>query len=530
VVIDAANPTNNWVRRGLDLFAGYGDAEAFVSVPDGRRFTYTQLRQRILDTAAWLWEQGIRPGCTIGALVSFSAESLFVQFGAHLLGCRTAYLAPSNPRTFLHDVLGFIDADAFVYETQPHAELGAELVAAAAPPRVFCIGSGGLGPDLVDPPHASELPFDLATITVEPEALFQTGGTTRAPRLVRHGQRFFHAIPKVSQFYLIGDHDRIVHLNCSPTWHSGSQSAAVMTWFSGGLMLLTPGGDVQLFHDLVASERVTSSMISPPGLYSILDHPGTAGADLSSLRSLTVGAAAATPARLTQAIERFGPVLSLVYGLSEIPIITGWPNVDHDPDHPDRLASCGPVWGDAQVEIRDQDGTVLPTGEIGMIWVKGELVMDGYYKMPELNAETMVDGWLWTGDVGRFDADGYLYIVDRVRDMIVTGAGSSCVYSRPLEDALAEHPQVAQAAVIGVPDEFLGEAVHAYVIRTPGATVTADELRELVVRKLNEYWSPREVEFVDAFPLTAFGKVDKKQLRASYLARTQEVAATAGGS
>src|SRR5262249_41443634 len=124
--------------------------------------------------------------------------------------------------------------------------------------------------------------------------------------------------------------------------------------------------------------------------------------------------------------------------------------------------------------------------------------------------------WFRTGDAGRLDEDGYLYIVDRLVDMIITTAGSSNIYSRPLEDALADHAEVSGAAVVGVPHDFMGEAIHAYVIRVPGATVTAEELREHVVTTLNEEWSPHEVEFIDAFPLTESGKVDKKQLRARY--------------
>src|SRR5262249_13697506 len=155
---------------------------------------------------------------------------LFVQMAAHLMGCRTAFLASGAPPAFLNDVLEFVDADAFVYERlQPRVTvLGDALAAAAAPLPVFCIGPGGLGPDLTEPPTVTSLPFDLGAITTEPVSLFQTGGTTRTPRLVIQGQRFFASVPRVSELYLIGDHDRIRHLNCSPIWHSGSQASAVM--------------------------------------------------------------------------------------------------------------------------------------------------------------------------------------------------------------------------------------------------------------------------------------------------------------
>ena len=145
-------------------------------------------------------------------------------------------------------------------------------------------------------------------------------------------------------------------------------------------------------------------------------------------------------------------------------------------------------------------------------------MMDGYHGQPELTAETIVDGWLRTGDIGRLDADGYLFLVDRAKDMIITGYGSTNIYSRPVEDALAAHPQVRAAAVIGVPADDTGEAVHAYVVAEPGADITAEEVRDFVIGELNEMWAPRTVAFVDALPLTAMGKVDKKALRARWLA------------
>jgi acyl-CoA synthetase (AMP-forming)/AMP-acid ligase II len=518
-----ADTTGNYVRRALDLFAAYGDAEALVA-PDGRRFSFTDLRARVRNTAAALWGHGIRPGMTIGMLVTNTAESLFVQLAAHLLGCRTVFAMRVAPPPFLRGLLEFADADAFIYETGMCGEVGRELALAAAPLPTLCIGTGGVGPDLTDPSDVDELPFDPGEVTAEPESLFQTSGTTGTPKLVRYGQRFFHAIPKVAEFYQPPDQPRIRHLSLAGTWHSGGQSAALMTWFSGGLLVTAFNLDVAGTLAVVERERITSINVSPPALYQILDDPALTDADLSSVRYVTVCCAPATPARLRQAHEWFGPALNIVYGMSEIPIITAFPDVAGDPAHPGRLASCGRPWGDARVEIRDASGAGLPTGEAGEIWVRGELVMEEYWKQPDLNAENLVDGWLRTGDVGRFDEDGYLYILDRVSDMIVTEVSSFNVFCRPLEDALAEHPEVRQAAVIGVPDEFLGEAVHAYVIRTPGATVTPEELRRHVVDRLNASWSPREVEFLDAFPLNESRKVDKKALRAYHVTRTADLA------
>jgi len=151
--------------------------------------------------------------------------------------------------------------------------------------------------------------------------------------------------------------------------------------------------------------------------------------------------------------------------------------------------------------------------EAGEVWVTGSLLMSGYWQRPELTAETMVGEWVRTGDVGYLDEDGYLYLVDRLNDMIVTASAAANLYARPIEDVLASHPEVTAAAVIGVPDEDFGEMLYAYVVTVPGASVTAEELRTLVKTELNAGYAPTGVEFVDALPMTPLFKVDKKALR-----------------
>jgi fatty-acyl-CoA synthase len=513
-VLETIDPAENYMRRALERFAGYGEAEAMVAY-DGRRFSYTELVARTRGTAAWLWERGVRPGMTLAMLVTNTAESFFTQFAAHLLGCRTVFMARTTPWLLLAGVLDFVDADVFIYEVSQTGEAGRQMATAAAPRKVFAIGPDGLGPDLTDPPRVSELPFDLDSITTSPVSLFQTSGTTGVPKLARHGQRFFDAIERVAQFYQPPDRP-IRHLLLAGTWHSGGLSAAWLTLCAGGSVVINWGFEIPDFLATLATERITSTNITPPILYLLLDDGRIDGVDLSSMYTMTISAAPFAPARLAEAVSRLGPIFNIAYGMTELPFIAALPQARPDPDHPERLASCGQPWGDVQVEIRDPLGNALPTGEIGEICVRSDLLTEGYFGRPELNAEAFVDGWFRTGDAGRLDGDGYLYIVDRLVDMIITTAGSSNIYSRPLEDVLAGHPEVSGAAVVGVPHDFMGEAIHAYVIRIPDATVTEAELRELVVTTLNEEWSPHEVEFIDAFPLTESGKVDKKQLRARY--------------
>jgi fatty-acyl-CoA synthase len=219
-----------------------------------------------------------------------------------------------------------------------------------------------------------------------------------------------------------------------------------------------------------------------------------------------------------------------VYGLSEVVVITAQPNLREDPEHPERLRSCGTPYGDVELQIRDtaevarpQDlqpagGQPLPAGQTGEVWVRSKLSFAGYYGQQELTAATIVDGWVRTRDLGYLDPDGYLYLVDRVHDMIVTTRRNWAIFCRPIEDAIAEHPQVRAAAVIGVPDDTVGEAPHAYVVTDEGADVTEAELIALVTRTLSDTWAPRSVEFVQALPRNRSAKVDKQALRAAWAA------------
>jgi fatty-acyl-CoA synthase len=209
-------------------------------------------------------------------------------------------------------------------------------------------------------------------------------------------------------------------------------------------------------------------------------------------------------------------VFSQLYGQTEGYPISLLRKADHDPGRPERFASCGHPVSNLEVKLLDDSlGEVAP-GEAGEICVRGPQVMESYWNRPAETEETLKGGWLHTGDVARADEEGYLYIVDRKKDMIITGGFN--VYPREVEDALTAHPGVAMAAVIGVPDPKWGEAVTALVVRRAAATVAGEELIRLVKEKKGSTQAPKRVEFVDALPLTAVGKVDKKALRARYWA------------
>jgi acyl-CoA synthetase (AMP-forming)/AMP-acid ligase II len=512
----ATERTQPYVARALELFADYGDREALVQ--DERRLSYNELRTLVLRMAAALLAFGVPRGANVLIMVANPLEGPVLQLAVHLLGCRSFWVAPVTARREILDYVQRCDADAFIYDARTQAEFGAEIGASLGVP-VFCLGPGGAGPDLLaERAEAVAEPDDLVS-GIEPEAVFQTSGTTGAPKLIHLPHTFFQQVLAIAegQFTAAGA-PLLRHLSSSPLWLVSGQITAFVNLFTGGVLFLEDAWTAERFLATVAREKINSTFMSPPMLYEVLDHPAAATTDMSHMFMFNIGAGPAAPSRLRQAIGLWGPVIRIVYGLSESVVTTALPGLTDDPEHPRRIRSAGTPYGDVRLEIRDEDGNPVPTGVDGEIWIASKLNFAGYWGDPELTAETLVDGWVRTRDVGHLDEDGFLYIVDRTTDMIITHRRSWNIYSRPIEDVLAAHPQVRAAAVIGVPDPVVGEVVHAYVVPVAGATVTGDELAAMVGAELNDMWQPRTVEFVDALPLTRANKIDKKALRARYAA------------
>ncbi|MEU1886815.1 AMP-binding protein [Micromonospora rifamycinica] len=515
---DGADVSTTYVHDALELFARFGDREALVG--DGRRLTYPQVAAEVRGLAHALTGHGVRPGAAVLVMLGNAVEGPLLQLALHLLGCRTMWIAPVTSRREIDEFVRLARPDVFVHHAYapdglgdqiaaslpgvPVLRLGVELTADAAPP-------GGQ-------PTADAPPVGLPAVAGAPESFLQTSGTTGTPKLVHHRESFYRQVLALAADFRAAGFPLLRHLSHSPMWLASGQITTLFNLFTGGVLFLRQQWDPATFIATVDAERLTSTFVTPPMLYEVLDHPALPGADFSAMFMFNVGAGPAAPARLRQAIARFGPCLRIVYGLSEAVVICAQPGLTEDPAHPERLGSCGRPYGDVTVEIRDTDGRVLPAGADGEVWVRTRLSFHGYHGQPELTAETLVDGWVRTRDIGHLDADGFLYLVDRLQDRILTRQRSWPIYSRPIEDVLAGHPQVRAAAVIGVPDPVAGELPHAYVVRTPGATVTGAELIGLVTAELSDTWAPGAVEFVDALPLNRSAKVDKRALRDRYAA------------
>ncbi|MEO7260797.1 MAG: AMP-binding protein [Jatrophihabitantaceae bacterium] len=523
----------NYAQEALGLFREFGDTEALV---DGdRRLTFAQLRQAVLDMAATLADLGVQPGSAALVMVTNSVEGPILHLSLHLLGCRSMWIAPVTSHREIREFADLAAPDLFIYDVRSPSEVWREITAASQSIPVLSIGAG-VGLSAPRPPGAAS--WSTTTPTPLPETFLQTSGTTGTPKLVHHKHGFYLQILALAKQFRAGGFPLLRHLSHSPMWLASGQMTTLFNLFTGGVLFLREDWDPGAFLQITEAERITSTFLTPPMLYEVLDHPDCERADLSSMFMFNVGAGPAAPSRLRQAIARFGPVLRIVYGLSEAVVIAALPGLTEDPEHPERLRSCGTPFGDVQIEIRGTaegsgtDGTdgpdgadrpadaaPLPTGRTGEVWVRSRLSFSGYYGQPELTAATIVDGWVRTRDLGYLDSDGYLYLVDRVHDMIVTHRRNWAIFCRPIEDALAEHPHVRAAAVIGVPDGAVGEAPHAYVVRTEDAQVTEAELIALVSRTLNEMWAPHSVEFVERLPRNRSAKVDKQALRAAWAQR-----------
>ena len=305
------------------------------------------------------------------------------------------------------------------------------------------------------------------------------------------------------------------YLALAPLTHAaGVLCFPVMTL--GGEIVIMPKPDLTEFLALIERHRVTHTFLPPTLIYMLLDHPGLAGTDLTSLQCLWYGAAPMSAARLEEALTRIGPVLGQLFGQSEAPMmISTLAPAEHFRDDgslaTERLSSAGRPTPLTTVAIMDEEGRLLGRGERGEIVVRGSLVMAGYYKNPQASAEASRYGWHHTGDIGYLDDDNYLFIVDRAKDMIITGGFN--VYSAEVEQVLLSHPAVQDCAVIGLPDDKWGERVTAVLQLRPGHAVTGDDVRAFVKERLGSVKAPKQVEIWPDLPRSKVGKVLKPEIK-----------------
>ncbi|WP_299329083.1 AMP-binding protein [Parasphingopyxis sp.] len=340
-----------------------------------------------------------------------------------------------------------------------------------------------------------------------------SGGTTGTPKgiMLSHRAVTRSVTTMLSEWQLPAN---IRILLCSPLSHAAG-ALVIPTMIRGGTVHVHEKFDPGAVLDAIENDGVNMLIGVPTMLYALLDALKAEDRDISGLETFAYGSAPVSPARLAEGIERFGNVFMQHYAQGEAPMtVTMLPKEDHDLDRPELLRSCGTPTIGTRLALLDDEGDPVPAGEEGEICVQGDLVMDGYWKRSEETAAALRGGWLRTGDVAKQDDEGYVYIVDRKKDMIISGGFN--VYSREVEDVLTSHHAVRQAAVIGVPDSRWGEMVHAVIVVEDGAEIADNEIIDLVRREKGAVHAPKTMVRVDSLPMTAVGKIDKKRLRAEH--------------
>lgn len=461
--------------------------------------TFAEVEERSNRIASALLNRGLAKGDRVAILLHNCPEYVCTDVALIKAGL---VRVPINPR------LAPPEIDYIVRNCGAAALIHDDNMAPAAPAAHHIARS-----DLLT--GGSPDPVSVATTDDDPYMILYTSGTTGRPKgavtnLRSRWVTLFHVFANEG---FISRDDVMLHL---ASLGHGSGTKVLPFFLKGAANLLMPKFSPAEFCRQVERHRVSHSWMVPTTISMLLDFPERTEYDLSSLRSIVYAGAPMPAERLREALRAFGPIFVQVYGLSEAPqpdLVL--PKEDHTPDSP-RLASAGrPALG-VEVRVVRPDGSEVRPGseEVGEILLRGEHVMTGYWEAPEATAEVLREGWFHTGDLARVDADGYVYLVDRSKDLIISGGYN--VYPREVEEALYAHPAVRECAVIGVPDERWGEAVTAYVSLRPGAAATAEELIAHCGRLLAGYKKPKSVDFLHDLPKSATGKILKKVLREPY--------------
>ncbi|MFE7242995.1 long-chain fatty acid--CoA ligase [Streptomyces sp. NPDC057580] len=349
--------------------------------------------------------------------------------------------------------------------------------------------------------------------------LLYSGGTTGLPKGVMTSHRSLLTSAFGSMLINRSVWPGSVTLVTAPLFHI----AAFCSWYNqsvvGGTLVFLPTFSAEGFLAAVQRHWVTTCILVPVMVQMVCEHPEFHSYDVSSLATITYGGAGSPQSLLQRAMKAFpGAGFTQGYGMTETGVLTVLGREEHRAGG-SRLRSAGRATATVEIAVVSPGGRELPPGVVGEIVTRGEHVMCGYWGKPEQTAQAMRDGWMHTGDAGYLDEDGYLYIVDRLKDMIITGGEN--VYSAEVENAVASHPAVASCAVIGVPDEHWGERVHAVIVLRPGMTSTEQEVRAHAKTLIAGYKAPRSVEFVNELPMSAAGKILKRELRNTRTNRTE---------
>ena len=481
--------------------------------------SYKEVRLQTSQFAQALQSKGICNGMRVAVISGNRPEVLYNIAAMQISGCCGTSLHPLGSLDDHAYVMNDAGIEALIFDASLFQQRAQELKEKVPSLKhLLAFGETEVGEDYSTLAQQFE-PQPLVAPDVSPEdigSIVYTGGTTGKPKGVMQTYRSAAYMTMIQMIEWQWP-EELRMLIATPLSHAGA-AFFVPVLQKGGCIFVSQGFDPAAIFKLIEEQRITATMLVPVMIYMLLDSPEAKTADLSSLKTIFYGASPMSPARLKEGIEKWGQVFYQFYGQSESPmVLVNMRKEDHDLSKPERLSACGRPTPWLDVALLDSDNQPVAQGEAGEICVRGPINMKAYLHLPEQTAETLAGDWLHTGDVGRLDDEGFLYIVDRTKDMIVSGGFN--VFPREVEDVISANGSVAQVAVIGVPSEQWGEEVKAVVVLRPGVE-SSDRLTEQIISDVKtakgSVQAPKSVDYVEAIPLTAVGKPDKKVLRASY--------------
>ncbi|WP_028601429.1 AMP-binding protein [Ottowia thiooxydans] len=504
----------------LDKGAQLGGARPCLTMGE-TELSYSEVQGISHRVGRALHQKGIKPGDKVAVLSSNDATAFACVFG---ISRAAGVWCPVNPRNEVSEnryVLDAFDCACLIFHSA-YAPMVEQMRNELPKLRQWVC----LDQELPYAPSlarwlegVSDAPFEVAPVD-DLAMIAGTGGTTGQPKGVMLGGG---NLETMSALTLMGYpfEGRPSYLALAPLTHAaGVLCFPIMAL--GGRIVVMPKPDLNDFLQLIERHRITHTFLPPTLIYTLLAHADLAKTRLDSLQCFWYGAAPISAARLEEALTKIGPVMAQLFGQTEAPMMISMmaPKEHFHADGSiarERLASAGRPGPLVQVATMDSDGKLLASGETGEIVVRSSLVMMGYYKDEKATAEAGRNGWHHTGDIGRLDEDGFLYIVDRAKDMIITGGFN--VYSVEVEQALMQHPDIQDGAVIGLPDDKWGERVVAVLQPHAGRTLQADEVQAFVKARIGSVKSPKQVEVWPDLPRSKVGKVLKRDIRAELLRR-----------